>query len=209
MNSFCKSTNLKRLISILVIIAFFSIPANVFADKKADLQSAKEAYERGDNRTAFDGFKILAENGNAEAQYYLGMLFIYGEKEIHFDKKKSLKWIKLSAKNGFAKAQLELGDTYFFGWGVPKNDLESLKWHRMAAEQGSKVAQSELGWMYENAKGGAEDLVRAHMWYNIAVTNGDLSAASDRNKVEMTMTPKQVVEAQKLAREWMEKHGKK
>ena len=59
-------------------------------------------------------------------------------------------------------------------------------------------------------RGVAQDYVQAHMWYNLAASrmlaggNRD-KAVNNRDKVETGMTPAQVAEAQKLAREWMPK----
>ncbi len=46
----------------------------------------------------------------------------------------------------------------------------------------------------------------AHMWFNIAAASGIAKAVTGRDAVAQNMTPAQIAEAQKLAREWMEKH---
>ena len=51
--------------------------------------------------------------------------------------------------------------------------------------------------------------MKAHMWFNISAANGDQDGMKMRNMVKKNMTPTQIAEAQKLAREWMAKHGKK
>ncbi len=53
-----------------------------------------------------------------------------------------------------------------------------------------------------------QDYVQAHMWFNLTAAQGDKDAAKNRDIVESKMTPADVSEAQRLAREWMEKHGK-
>ncbi len=49
----------------------------------------------------------------------------------------------------------------------------------------------------------------AHMWYSLAAAKGGKEAASSRDFVAKRMTPSQITEAQKLAREWLAKHRKK
>ena len=52
-----------------------------------------------------------------------------------------------------------------------------------------------------------QDYVRAHMWYNLAAAQGDENGRKYRDDVAAIMTPEQIAEAQRLAREWMEKLG--
>jgi hypothetical protein len=49
-----------------------------------------------------------------------------------------------------------------------------------------------------------QDLVRAHMWFSLAAAQGDKSAIN-QDTVARRMTPAQIAEAQKLAREWKPK----
>jgi len=46
----------------------------------------------------------------------------------------------------------------------------------------------------------------AHMWFNIASANGNKLGPSNRDMMAKEMTSQQISEAQKMAREWMEKH---
>ena len=74
----------------------------------------------------------------------------------------------------------------------------SLRRFRPLADQDNAVAQSYLGRMYEGGRGVPHDYVRAHMWFN-------LSAAQGKSSIAKRMTPAQIAEAQKLAREWQSK----
>tara|TARA_B100000315_G_C14342024_1_gene480029 strand:+ start:332 stop:625 length:294 start_codon:yes stop_codon:yes gene_type:complete len=95
---------------------------------------------------------------------------------------------------------------YGKGQGVSQDYKEAVRWYRKAAEQGLATAQSNLGLMYDRGTGVLNDNVRAHMWYNVAGANGLKTGADNRKSIETKMTPAQIAEAQKLAREWMEKH---
>ncbi len=83
-------------------------------------------------------------------------------------------------------------------------------WYRKAAEQGYAKAQYNLGIMYGNGRGVPQDSAEAHMWFNLAASrfppgeNRDL-AVRNRDKIAKRMTPAQISEAQKLAREWKPK----
>ena len=85
---------------------------------------------------------------------------------------------------------------------------EAVKWYRMKAEEGIAVAQTNLELMYDNGLGVEQDYVQAHKWYNIAGTNGDETGRKSKDDVEKQMNPDQIAEAQRLAKEWMEEHGK-
>ena len=84
-----------------------------------------------------------------------------------------------------------------------------MKWYRKAAEQGLTPAQNNLGFMYNKGQGVPRDYVQAHKWFNLAATKGDKDAAKYRDIVAKKMTPADVSKAQKLARQWWVKHGKK
>ena len=111
-------------------------------------------------------------------------------------------WRQL-AEQGNAGAQLDLGFMYDNGYGVPQDYKEAIKWYHRAAEQGSDRAQYNLGLMYDNGDGVPQDYVQAHMWYDIA---GVAAAVRNRDFVAQEMTPTQIADAQRLAREWQGKH---
>jgi TPR repeat protein len=56
--------------------------------------------------------------------------------------------------------------------------------------------------MYEKGEGVAQDYVEAHKWYNLAAAQGEKIASNNRDSIAKEMTPEQIAEAQKLAREW-------
>jgi TPR repeat protein len=80
----------------------------------------------------------------------------------------------------------------------------------MAADQGVARAQSNLGVMYEDGFGVPQDYVQAHMWFNLAVSRstGELRevGVNGRDRAADRMTPTQIAEAQRLAREWDAAH---
>ena len=73
---------------------------------------------------------------------------------------------------------------------------------RPLAEQGDANAQYNLGVFYDNGLGVPQDKVRAYMWFNLSAAQGREGAAAFRDLIARRMTPAQIAEAQKLAREW-------
>lgn len=56
--------------------------------------------------------------------------------------------------------------------------------------------------MYANSQGVPRDLVRAYMWFELSAAQGYKDAIQARETVSERVTPEQIAEAQKLAREW-------
>lgn len=122
----------------------------------------------------------------------------------------ALQLLRPLANQGDADGQVTLGEMYREGRGVPQDYAQAVAWFRKAADQGSANGQSSLGLMYEAGWGVPQDYVLAHMWYNLAASRAvnDASkgvAAIYRDLVAAKMTPAQIAEAQRLAREWKPK----
>ena len=115
----------------------------------------------------------------------------------------ALREFRMLAEQGYAKAQNNLALLYANGEGVPQDHAEAVKWYRKAAEQGYSVAQYALGFMYGKGVGVPQDYIQAHMWFNLAGAEGDNYPY--RDIIAKSMTPAQIADAQKLAREWMPK----
>jgi TPR repeat protein len=123
--------------------------------------------------------------------------------------KSALDYIIKSAEQGEATAQFNLGVAYDNGQGVPQDYAEAVRWYRLAAEQGEATAQRNLGSIYYTGQGVPQDYVQAHMWLNLAASRESGASAKltieRRDRVAGKMTPQQIVEAQRLAREWKAK----
>ena len=107
----------------------------------------------------------------------------------------------LSFASSVAAGPLEDADA-----AVKRRDYATaLRLIRPLAEQGDASAQYNLGVFYDNGLGVPQDYVTAHMWFNLAAARRNRDAERDRDKIAAQMTPEQIAEAQKLAREWKQK----
>jgi TPR repeat protein len=156
------------------------------------------AFARRDYATAKRLFLSAAAQGNADAQYNLGVMYMLG-KGVTQNYAEAVKWYRLAAANGHAHAPAFLGVAYRTGQGVTQNYAEAVKWYRVAAANGYESAQLGLGVMYSEGKGVAQDHVIAHMWSNVAAAQGDAGAAKYRDKLAILMTTQQVAKAQEMA----------
>jgi len=90
---------------------------------------------------------------------------------------------------------------------VPQDYAEAVRWYRKAAEQGHTRAQTNLGLMYDSGQGVPQNYVLAHVWFNLSASrqtdpeNRERTAKA-RDRVAAKMTPAQITEAQRRAREW-------
>ena len=151
-----------------------------------------------------------AEQGDASSQFSLAFSYHLGL-GVSPDHEEALRWYRAAAEQGYMPAQETLGDMYYNGNGVPQDYQEAVRWYRAAAEQGDADAQNNLGVMYNKGQGVPQDYIQAHMWCNLAASHGGdeerETAVTNRDVIAEKMTAEQVVEAQRLAREWKPKTG--
>ena len=161
---------------------------------------ARVAIQREDFDTLLQIIRPPALKGEAWAQTWVADTHRLGQGVVQ-DYAEAAKWYRLAAQQGEENAQSSLGVMYDKGEGVAQNHAEALKWYRLAAQQGEAVAQSNLGLKYFNGQGAVQDYVKAHSWFNLGAINGDAEAVKRRDLVAKRMTPQQIAEAQKLARD--------
>jgi uncharacterized protein len=197
----------KERMKTLFLLPILLLSLISFSSQGADFQKGFDAYQSGDYATALSEWRPWAEQGHAKAQYNLGQMYRQGEGVLQ-DDKTAVKWYTLAAEQGVADAQYNLGVMYDNGLGVPQDYKTAVKWWTLAAEQGHPSAQSNLGQMYRQGQGVLQDYVYAHMWGNIGSSNGNEIGGKNRDAAAEQMTPSQIEEAQKLARECVAKNYK-
>lgn len=153
------------VLSALMALAAPPSVAQIFEDAVA-------AYGRGDYAEAFAGFRILADQGDASAQYNLGVMYAKGE-GVPQDYAEAAKWYHRAADQGDAFAQYNLGLMYEGGKGVPRDHVRAHMWFNLAA---ARIPA-------------AEGDIRARTIRN-------------RDRVARLLSPDALARAQRLAREW-------
>ena len=84
-----------------------------------DLMKGMGAYDAGDYLTALQEWRPLAEQGDSDAQYFLGVMYKNGQ-GVPQDDAESVQWYRLAANQGDADAQYNLGVMYKNGKGSRK-----------------------------------------------------------------------------------------
>jgi len=166
---------------------------------------ALAAWRRGEYATAYRLWLPIADEGDPDAQFYLGYMSEYGQGAPR-NSMEAIKWYRKAADQEHAVAQFSLGMMYANGEGVPASDTEAAQWYRLAADQGLAGAQFDLGTLYAEGRGVPQDDVLAYMWLELVASQ---LAKHQRNStidaldlVASKMTLTQVAEARQLALEW-------
>ena len=164
---------------IAIFYAFFCNAYNSFAASKernelqikaesGDTEAQKEfaalQIRNGNDADAFKWFRKAANQGDAEAQYEVGLCYANGIGVVQ-DCVESVIWFRKSAEQGDAEAQVALGSCYMRGEGVVRDFNEAMKWYQKAAKQDVAFAKYWIGFFYENGLGVEANITEAIKWY--------------------------------------------
>jgi hypothetical protein len=109
--------------------AFEQILDDTQAEQLAD---AISAHQLGDFPPALELFHKLAEQGVAEAQFYMGFMHAEGQGLPH-DYTRAADWYTLAAHQGHPQAQNYLGLLYYEGRGITKSFRDAFIYFELAA----------------------------------------------------------------------------
>jgi len=85
----------------------------------------------------------LADQGNADAQWQMGVRYHNGE-NVPRDDAQAMQWFLRAAEQGHATAQATLGAYYWAGRGVPQDLSKAYFWSALALAQGDENSKSRL-----------------------------------------------------------------
>ena len=122
--------------------------ARIKADAERGITSAQgalaECYANGicegipqDHPTACQWYEKAAAQGNAEAQFNLGLMYHEGQ-GVRQDYAKARKWYEKAAAQGDAQAQNNLGFMYAHGHGVRQNVQTAKEWFSKSCDNGDQ-----------------------------------------------------------------------
>jgi len=98
-----------------------------------------DAYRDGDYATAKQELTAQAEQGDSDAQLYLGLMYRDGQ-GVMPDLREGEKWLRRSAEQGNVTAQIELASLYADRQSAVNDDVKALMWYNFAVTQGSREA---------------------------------------------------------------------
>ena len=134
-----RRSRILRLLAGVVLVATLSGCASA----PAGFNEGKAAYIAGDYATALVWLFPLAEQGHADSQLFLGIMYYESRGAIQ-NYAEALKWYRKSAEQGVALAQLGLGIMYAGGKGVTQDYVAAHMWFSLAAELGNEELDGPL-----------------------------------------------------------------
>ena len=195
----------------------------------AELSPHKSAADAQKSPDGAGELTAKAQNGDAEAQYQLGIYYqrqqdsdsaikwlqqaaesghVGAENSLGViliqdrqDYPGALKWFQKAADRGYPGAEVNLAILYLNGMGVKPDAAEAAALFRKGAEQGNVQAQFMLGELFKTGQGVKQDYVEAYKWLKLSELNGYPDAEREINACALQMTRDQVETAEKLARD--------
>lgn len=159
-----------RIVFILVPLALISVwpifggqaqtQALVYGDGVAAYSLQK--FER-----AFEIWRPLAEAGDKNSRYRLGMLYQDG-RGVSLDQAQAAHWFGLAGAAGHGRAAYMLGNMYATGTGVEENPAQAFAWFLRSAESGSARAQFHVAIAYLDDGVVRKNLLEAYIWFKRA-----------------------------------------
>jgi TPR repeat protein len=144
-------TRASNRLSAFAAALLFAMTA-VTAAVAEDFDDGLSAFFDGDYRRARAIWLSLAESGDAQSQFGLGMMHERG-RGVPPDPEKAFEWYSRAAEQEMAEAQLSLGALYQHGRGVLRDPARAAELYLGAAEQGVAQAQYNLAALYLGGDG--------------------------------------------------------
>jgi TPR repeat protein len=146
----------------------------------ADLAKGIAAYEANDLPLAYKEFRTSAEDGDADSQFNVALMYEQGI-GVAKDQRKAVVWYRKSALQGNSAAQFNLGVLYENGRGTKVDFAKANVWYRKASVQGDALAIGNLGMLYVRGQGVKENKVAGLALLLVSATR-DSSPANQAKK---------------------------
>jgi uncharacterized protein len=92
---------MNKILTILLVALMLTVCGSIV--RAGPLEDGVAAHDKGDYATALRLWRPLAEQGNAYAQYNLGLMYDYGT-GVAQDYREAAKWYRLAAVRGYTLA---------------------------------------------------------------------------------------------------------
>ncbi len=163
-------------------LLFFLISLSSTTLLAGPLQDGFDAFTAGNYKTALQKWLPLAEKGNADAQYNIGILYMKGL-GVDKDLRQAFNWYKRAAVGGNVDAMYNLATMYNQGKVVFRSQKDALKWWQKAADAGNDAAMFNLGVMYAYGRGVRKNTEKAITLWKKAAAKGNKDARAALYKI--------------------------
>jgi uncharacterized protein len=153
-----------RVVGLAIVMMAQAAQAGPFEDGAA-------AFQKADYATALAQWQPLAQQGDLQAQFNLGILHDQG-RGVPQNRAEAARWYKLAAEQGDMIAAYNLGMLHIqplHALGtVARDGAEGVKWLRVAGDKGDTLAQFSLGEILSAGQVVPQDYAQAARWYEKA-----------------------------------------
>ena len=139
------------------------------------LQEAKIAIEAKNYKKAYEIYQALADEGDAKAQYNLGLMYASGD-GVKYDANQAASWYKKSADQGYKEAQYALAVMIFNKELETLDYTQAVKWYQAAAAQGHIKSQENLGMLFYRGDAIEQDINSSIYWFQLAANQNSSEA---------------------------------
>ena len=185
-----------RLFVFSLLVFCFS---NIGILRAESFQRGFQALEQQDYKTALYYFSFLAANGDAAAQYNLGIMYRDGL-GVKKDDVQSLAHFVEAAENGHMLGNYSVGLAFLAGKGSDVNADAAIHYLKEAALLGHAISPIEIGNLYFQGDLMEKDYVSAHFWWLLAYDRNAPGARELLTALQSKMDQEQRIQASLLQR---------
>ena len=192
---------LKETAEVKEALAMYKMGAEAGLDEAAFLLGVlfqKGGQVEKDERVAFGWLKKAASVGHVESQFLLGWNYEHGVGVAQSDGN-AMDWYNRAANQGHVRSLVNLA----FMLREQKDYGLAYKCFESAARMGDHKSFLVIGDFYKEGLGLEKDAVQAYKWYYLAYRLNEAGAQSLLNAMAESMTPVQLVEAIRLAAQFI------
>ena len=165
--------NYKIIKALLFVITLLTMQPSY-----ANITDGFLAYSKGDYATALKELEPLAAQGEALAQFGMGLMYKNG-RGVPQNDQQAADWYRKAAEQGIPPAQNNLALMYASGEGIAQDYQQAADWFHKAADKNIAQAQYSLGMLYINGEGVTQDYKQADEWLKKADKQGYAAAQSE------------------------------
>ncbi|MBR6412712.1 MAG: sel1 repeat family protein [Alphaproteobacteria bacterium] len=155
-----------KLWAVLLLSTTLSVSA------MAGIKEAVKAFDKAEYETAYPEMMALAGEGNPEAAYYMGKMYLDGL-GVDADVEKAIKYFEQADKGYYSEATVQLGKMALTGEGMSENKDLGIQYLKKAAYAGNGNAMYELGKLYEKGEGVEKNYTYAFGFFYMGALKGE------------------------------------
>ena len=154
---------MRKMLSALIVFLGMSIGSSAQTSQTNIADLGYQALKEGDYKTALRYISFLAANGDARAQYNMGVFYRDGI-EVEQNDVKALRWFLEAAEGGNMLGQYAAGIAFYRGQGSSPEPQAARHYFVEAALKGHATAPLHVGRLFYAGEGVTQNYARAYFW---------------------------------------------